>query len=117
MKISVSVTDSPLFTDLEYMFAGLKKTGVDGIELVPGFKSRWNLAKVKRLSEKYHLPVLSFHQPPWSVLGWWFDEAFITEARKMGLRQITFHPPAQYTFADEQMKQFLQRLAQVQKKL
>lgn len=38
-EVMLSLTDFPIFTTLEYMFAGLKKTSVDSLELVPGLKS------------------------------------------------------------------------------
>lgn len=56
LKISSSITDfAPLFLDLEYLFKGLKATGIDGVELVIGIKSRWSVDRIKHLSQKYNL--------------------------------------------------------------
>lgn len=117
MNVSVSITDLPVFTRLEHLFAGLKKAGADGVEVVTGVKSRWRWGRIKYLSEKYELPVLSIHQPPWSVLNYFFDEGNIRIAVELlGVRTFVFHPITRYSFADEGMKQYLKRLSEMQKK-
>src|SRR3989344_2175189 len=98
MKVSASVTDSPVFISLDNIFARLKDSGIDGIEITPGVKSRWNFSKLKELSDKFQLPVTSVHQPPWSVAGFWFDEGYIASARKIGVTTFVFHPPAGISF-------------------
>lgn len=116
MKVSVSVTDSPVFSTLEHHFAGLKEAGADGVEITPGIKSRWNYRKIKELSVKYELQITAVHQPPWSIGGIWFDEGFIADAAKIGVKNYVFHPPSTLTFKDEGMNKFLARLAELQKK-
>ena len=116
MKVSASVTDSPFFIGLDNIFARLKDSGIDGIEITPGVKSRWNFSKLKELSDKFQLPVTSVHQPPWSVAGFWFDEGYIASARKIGVTTFVFHPPAGISFEDKEMMQFLQKLSDLQDK-
>lgn len=116
MKVSVSVTDSPIFSSLNYIFAGLKDAGADGVEIVPGFKSRWSFKKLRELSDRHDLPITSVHQPPWSVGGLWFDEGFIAGAKDIEIKTFVFHPPANCSFSDERMLKFLRRLADLQDK-
>jgi sugar phosphate isomerase/epimerase len=117
-RISNSITDfSPLFWDLEYLFKRLKATGVDGIELVIGIKSRWNPKRIKYLSQKYDLPISSIHQPAWSGLGgMFFDESFVDLALAFGAKGITFHPLPGISFTHPRMKAYLQKLSLLQEK-
>ncbi len=112
MKINVSVTDVPLFRSMEYIFAGLKEAGADGIELVIGLKSRWRLEKLHKLSEKYTLPIRSFHQPPWSGIDLYRDGAFVKEARSIGVTTINFHPLPKKSFTE--MMSYLEWIAALQ---
>lgn len=115
LKISSSITDfAPLFLDLEYMFKGLKATGIDGVELVIGIKSRWSVSKVKYLSQKYSLPITSIHQPVWSGLGVYFDEGVFAFAKRLGVTKVVCHPIPRYTFQSPQMIAYLKRLSAMQ---
>lgn len=116
MKVSASVTDIPVFISLEDIFARLKDSGIDGIEITPGVKSRWNFIKVKMLSDKFRLPITSVHQPPWSVAGFWFDEGYIASAHKIGVNNFVFHPPPGISFEDSRMLKFLEKLSGLQEK-
>lgn len=116
MQVSASVTDIPVFVSLEDIFARLKDSGIDGIEITPGVKSRWNFTKVKMLSDKFRLPITSVHQPPWSIAGFWFDEGFIANAHSIGINNFVFHPPTRCSFSDQRMLLFLQKLADLQDK-
>lgn len=115
-KVSVSVTDFPIFRKMDFIFHGLKAAGADGVEITPGIKTRWSFNKLKELSGKYNLPITSIHQPLWSVAGFFFDEGFLTEAKDMRINIFVFHPLSRYSFDDDRMKQFLQRLADLQQK-
>lgn len=116
-RISLSITDfSPLFFDLGYLFKRLKATGIDGIELVLGIKSRWNAKQIYQLSQKYDLPVVSLHQPPWSGLGIWLDEGFIELAQVFGARTITCHPLPFLSLSHPKMQKYLARLSHLQEK-
>ncbi|MBI2039501.1 sugar phosphate isomerase/epimerase [Candidatus Microgenomates bacterium] len=116
IKVSSSITDLPVFISLPDLFAGLKDAGAGGVEITPGFKSRWSFSKLKDVSDKFGLPITSVHQPPWSIAGFWFDEGFISEAHKVGVDNFVFHPPAGVSFESEKMSQFLQRLSDLQEK-
>lgn len=116
-QVSISITDfSPLFFDLEYLFKRLKTTGIDGVELVLGVKSRWNAKRLIELSQKYAVPVISLHQPPWSGLGIWFDEGFLELAKTFGVTKITCHPLSGISFDHPYMQRYLQRLVDLQEK-
>lgn len=116
MKVSASVTDSPVFISLDDIFARLKDSGIDGIEITPGVKSRWNFSKLKVLSDKFRLSITAVHQPPWSIAGFWFDEDYIASAHKIGVTNFVFHPPAGISFEAKEMIQFLQKLSDLQDK-
>lgn len=116
-SISLSITDfSPLFFDLEYLFKRLKATGIDGVEIVIGIKSRWNTKKLRELSEKYELPIISLHQPMWSGGGLWFDEGFFEFAKNLGVKRITCHPLLGLSFHHPRMQRYLAKLSHVQEK-
>lgn len=116
MKIHASITDFPVFSQTETFFKKFKEAGVDGLELVLGVKSRFEYARIAYLSQKYDLPIGSMHQPPWSGAGLYFDESFITYAKKLGIRRIVFHPLAFQSFESRQGKAYLERLARLQDK-
>lgn len=117
LKLSTSITDfAPLFSGLEYLFKGLSKTRVDGIELVVGIKSRWSSKKLNTLSQKYRLPVRSIHQPIWSGLDWYLDEGIADFAKQLGTTTIVCHPLPGISFHDKKMQRYLDRIATMQEK-
>ncbi len=116
LKLSSSITDfAPLLHDLEYMFKGLKNTGVDGVELVIGLKTRWSVDKIKKLSKKYNLPITSIHQPVWGGLGLYFDEGFFDIATQLGVKKVVCHPIPRYSFQDKPMTEYLKNLSRIQR--
>lgn len=114
-KINASVTDFPVFLDLDAIFRGLKEAGVDGIELVVGIKSRWQYYKIRSLVEKYELPVVTAHQPIWSGLTHFFDTRFVDLPLKLGVKKIVFHPLPFYKTKSRFMQSYFQRLGALQK--
>src|SRR6266567_1523971 len=95
INISVSITDFSLVPyGLEPLFNGLKQAGADGLEIVVGIKSRWSSNQLKKLSEKYELPIITLHQPPWSGLGFWLDEGFMKLADDLKVKGVVIHPRA-----------------------
>lgn len=117
MNVNVSIGDfSPLLRSPEYLFKGLSQTGVDGIELWIGIKSRWTPERYKKLSKKYGLPIISVHQPLWAMTGVYFDEGFFKVAQQLGVQYVTCHPlPGRY-LAEVQMEEYFERLARIQKR-
>jgi len=114
--IDTSITDfGPLLRGPEYLFKGLKETGVDGIELVVGIKSRWSVGLYKSLSQKYNLPIISLHQPPWAGLGLTFDEGFLKIARELSVKYVVFHPIPRADFRGKRGRKYLQWLSRMQK--
>lgn len=114
MKISASITDFPLFSQIETFFKEFKKAGVDGVELVIGVKSRFFIDRMLSFVKEYDLPVTSVHQPPWSGVGLYFDEEFVTFAQRLGTNNIVFHPLTFQSFDGSRMKRYFKRLAQLQ---
>lgn len=80
-KLSFSVADIPLGIALEEYFLLASHFRV-GLELVVGWKTRFAMRKVARLSKRYDVPILSVHQPAWSVAGMWQDEGAFKFAQK-----------------------------------
>lgn len=66
-KVSLSIFDFPIFMSLDELFARLKATGIDGVEVVPGVKTRWNLKNLKKLADKHACFLFSSA----SVVGTW----------------------------------------------
>ncbi|CAN5186117.1 sugar phosphate isomerase/epimerase [soil metagenome] len=117
MPLSCSITDfSPLLLGWESIFTSLQDTGIDGVELVVGIKSRWNVRSLRKLAKKYHLPILSLHQPIWSGLDFYFDEGFFTVAQQLETSYITVHPLPNCEITSEKMMRYFEKLARVQEK-
>ncbi len=57
LRVNVSINDFPFFVSLDSLFAGLKAAGADGLEVIPGIKSRWRFDYLAALSTKYRLPI------------------------------------------------------------
>ncbi len=89
--LTFSVADIPLGIALEEYFLLASHLKVDGLELVVGWKTRFNLRKVIRLSKRFNVPILSVHQPAWSVAGFWQDEKAFLFAKKFGAVYVA-HP-------------------------
>ena len=115
IEINVSISDLPLFASYDDLFAKLKNSGANGVELVTGLKSRWNFREVKKVSEQYSLPIQSIHQPPWSMFNIVFDEGFIHAALETGARVMVFHPLPNFSLLARQQNNRKQQLHIMQK--
>ncbi|HEY8999675.1 MAG TPA: sugar phosphate isomerase/epimerase family protein [Candidatus Saccharimonadales bacterium] len=116
MKVHVSIGDfSPLLRSPEYLFKNLRQTGVDGIELCIGFKSRWTPSYYTRLSKKYDLPIVSVHQPLWAATGICFDAGSFKVAQQLGVQCVTCHPLPKVSLQSDQMRHYFERLADIQR--
>jgi len=116
MKVSSTITDFPVFFQTETFFKKSKKAGLDGLEFVLGVKSRFEYARISYLSEKYDLPITSIHQPAWSGLRLYFDESFVKFAKKLGVKNIVFHPLVLCSFESHVMESYFKRLLYLQEK-
>lgn len=117
MKVNVSIHDfSPLLRNHEFLFRKLKDTGVDGIELLVGVKSRWSPRYYKSLSKKYNLPIVSLHQPVWAWFDLYFDEGFFNIAQELGVKYVTCHPLPKVGFNHERMRAYFKKLSEIQHK-
>src|SRR5579871_2281302 len=114
LHISTSIGDFPVFSDIEDSFRKAKSTGVDGVELVMGFKSRWHFAKVLASSQKYKLPITSVHQPYWSGLDIAYDEGFVAMVAEAGIKHIVFHPLCFQSMYSKRMKHYFSFLSRMQ---
>lgn len=116
-NISVSITDFSLVPqNLEPLFKGLHQVGADGLEIVIGVKSRWSLKQLNKMSEKYSLPIVTLHQPPWSGLGFWLDEGFMRLAKDLDVRGVVIHPRAFVPLLSKKSEEYLATLAKWQDK-
>ncbi len=79
---------------LEEVFLLAKEIKADGLELVlmPAV-FRLGLDNAKKLSEKYGLPIVNLHQPPWGVLftGQRGIRKLINQAQEVGAKNIVAH--------------------------
>jgi sugar phosphate isomerase/epimerase len=117
MKVNVSIHDfAPLLKGHEFLFKRLKETGIDGVELAVGIKSRWSAPYYKSLSRKYNLPIVSLHQPVWAWLDLYFDEGFFAIAKELDVQYVTCHPLPKISFQSKRMREYLKRLSQIQSK-
>ena len=116
MKISASITDFPIFSNVETFFKEFKNAGVDGIEIVLGAKTRPFMKRIIKLVQKYDLPITSVHQPSWSGVGLYFDEEFIKWAKAVGTTSIICHPLTFHSFDSQGMKNYFKRLSHWQEK-
>ncbi len=116
-KLNVSITDfAPLFGNLEYLFKGLKETGVDGLEIVLGIKSRWSENYLLNLSKKYNLEINTFHQSMWSGGGLYLDEGMFRLAKKINVKGITIHPLVFRSLNSNATEKYFKKLSLWQKK-
>lgn len=116
MKISASITDFPIYTSVETFFKEFKNAGVDGLEIVGGYKNRWSFDRLFYLSKKYDLPINSFHQPIWSGVGAYLDETFFRSIARKNVHYVTFHPLVFRSFDDQQMKNYFHWMSHIQEK-
>lgn len=79
---------------LEEVFLLGREVGADGLELVlmPSVY-RFGFARVRELSQKYGLPIVSIHQPPWYVLftGRRGINKFLKIAEYFGAQNVVMH--------------------------
>ncbi len=81
-KLTFSIADIPLGIALEEYFLLANNLQVDGLEVVVGWKTRFQMRKLARLSKRYNVPILSIHQPAWSVAGLFNDAGAFKFAKK-----------------------------------
>lgn len=115
LRINGSITDFPVYTSMESFFKGFKKTGVNGVEIVGGYKNRWAFEKLFFLSKKYALPIVSFHQPAWSGLGLYTDKAFFKNIVAHNVKKVTLHPLTFVSFSSRFMKRYFSTMEKIQK--
>lgn len=79
---------------LEETFLFAKEIGADGIELVwIGSTRKQGLKKAKELSQKYQMPIINIHQPPWGIFftGKRGIRRLIAKAEFIGVKNIVVH--------------------------
>ncbi len=79
---------------LEEVFLLGREIGADGLELVlmPSVY-KLGFARIKELSQKYGLPIVNIHQPPWYVLftGRRGVNKFLKTAEYLGAQNVVMH--------------------------
>lgn len=114
-KLSFSVADIPLGIALEEYFLLANHLKIDGLEIVVGWKTRFNMRKLARLSKRYNVPILSIHQPAWSVAGFWQDEGAFKFAQKFNSIFVA-HPIVVQPMNSPKSQAYFKWLADMQKK-
>src|SRR5258706_11284872 len=112
LKVSASIIgDFPLLSGHERFFRGFKEAGVDGVEIVSGFKSRLRFRALAAMSKEYDLPITSIHQSAWSGVGVYFDERLFRKFDKLGVSTFVCHPLAFARMDSRRMKRYLERMS------
>lgn len=120
MKIGFSTTCTFPVT-LEASFVMGREAGYDGIEImISGNKQTRDANYLKHLSEKYKLPILSFHAPTLLLTHfvWGNDPGVKLEktaelAAETGANTVVVHPP--YVWQKEYKGKFLDLVAEVER--
>lgn len=114
-KISLSVSDIPLGVSMEEHFSLARDIGVDGVEVVAGYKAGITLRKLEKLSSKYSLQILSVHQSPWSFVGLFHDKRGFRIAKYFGAKYVA-HPSFVRSLHCEKTNYFLDWLFEMGEK-
>lgn len=114
-KLTFSIADIPLGIALEEYFLLASHLKVDGLELVVGWKTRFNLRKVVRLSKRYNVPILSVHQPAWSLAGLYNDAGAFKFAQRFGAVFVA-HPLVNQHVNSPKSKAYYKWLAEMKNK-
>lgn len=114
-KLSFSIADIPLGISLEENFLLASHLKVDGIELVIGWKTRWSMKKIVRLSNRYEVPILSIHQPPWSIAGFVQDEGAFKFAKRFNSIFVA-HPIVVQPMSSPKSQAYFKWLSDMKKK-
>ena len=114
-KLTFSIADIPLGIALEEYFLLASHLKVDGLELVVGWKTRFNMRKVERLSKRYNVPILSVHQPAWSVAGFFNDAGAFKFAKKFNSVFVA-HPLVNQHINSPKAKAYYKWLSEMGKK-
>lgn len=114
-KISLSVADIPIGVTYESLFKAGAENGADGVELVLGWRTRFDMSLINRLSDKYRLPVLSVHEPFWGMFNLLREEGSMAVAGRMGVPYV-IHPPLTRNIESETTQTTLGKIADMAKK-
>lgn len=114
-KLTFSVADIPLGIALEEYFLLANNLKVDGLEVVIGWKTRLQMRKLVRLSKRYNVPILSIHQPAWSVAGFFNDAGAFKFAQKFGAVFVA-HPLVNTHINSPKSKAYYKWLSEMGKK-
>ncbi len=114
-RLTFSIADIPLGIALEEYFLLASHLKVDGLEVVVGWKTRFYLSKLVRLSKRYNVPILSIHQPAWSIAGFWQDEKALYFAKKFDAKFVA-HPLANQHLNSDKSKAYYKWLVEMGKK-
>ena len=114
-KLAFSIADIPLGIAIEEYFLLANHLKVDGLELVVGWKTRWAMKKIKRLSNRYNVPILSIHQPPWSIAGFIQDEGAFKFAQEFNSIFVA-HPIVVQPMSSAKSQTYFKWLSEMKKK-
>ena len=114
-RLSISASELPIAISHDSIFSLAQELGVDGIELMIGFKSRFALKKITQLSNTYSIPILSIHEPIYSWMGYIFDERAFRVAAEFNALYVS-HPIFMYNLSSKQNNHLFEWLVKMKKK-
>lgn len=114
-RLTFSIADIPLGIALEEYFLLANNLQVDGLEVVVGWKTRFQMRKLARLSKRYNVPILSIHQPAWSVAGMFNDAGAFKFAEKFNAVFVA-HPLVNQHLNSPKSKAYYKWLSEMGKK-
>lgn len=115
IPISLSIADLPLTVSPEHMFSVAKTAGFDSVEVVLGMRFRNPREQLKNVSNKYALPIVSFHLP--LSIGKLFvslEESF--QVARDHDAVIVAHPLKKYELDDPVQQHYLSNLQKLAKR-
>lgn len=90
--IAISVAELPLNVDWERCFEVAAENGADGVELMTGLRADFYGNNIEKWVKRYHLPILSIHQPAVEILRLWVKRGNMEKA-SVWANSYVIHPP------------------------
>lgn len=110
MKFSLSIADLPINVPIQEAYEVVKELKFDGVEVLPGLKSKWPFTSFTSLSEKYKIPILSVHYPFW--IGKFLNsQKNIFKLAQNHSALLVLHPLMNYPLSSERQKVFFSKIS------
>lgn len=116
IKIQASIGNAPLFIPSPFFLEKLARTGIDGLEIIPGMKARGQIPRLAKLAKQHNIPIFSFHEPVWSGINFYFDERLFRKMATLGILSMTIHPPTRAHYKSKKAASYFEKFAVIQEK-